>query len=38
VQGKKVSFTVPVDSIGEGKRPNFPMEPGDTVFVPERLF
>jgi polysaccharide export outer membrane protein len=38
VGGKKVSFTVPVESIGEGKRPNFTMEPGDTVFVPERLF
>ena len=38
VSGKKVSFTVPVESIGEGKRPNFAMEPGDTVFVPERLF
>jgi polysaccharide export outer membrane protein len=38
VDGKKVSFTVPVDAIGEGRRPNFSMEPGDTVFVPERLF
>ncbi|HWM88455.1 MAG TPA: polysaccharide biosynthesis/export family protein [Kofleriaceae bacterium] len=38
IQGKKRSFTVPVESIGEGKRPNFAMEPGDTVFVPERLF
>jgi polysaccharide biosynthesis/export protein len=38
VDGKKVSFTVPVDAIGEGRRPNFAMEPGDTVFVPERLF
>jgi polysaccharide export outer membrane protein len=38
VGGKKMSFTVPVDAIGEGKRPNFTMEPGDTVFVPERLF
>ena len=38
INGKKVSFTVPVESIGEGKRPNFAMEPGDTVFVPERLF
>jgi len=38
VDGKKVSFTVPVESIGEGRRPNFSMEPGDTVFVPERLF
>lgn len=38
IDGKKVSFTVPVESIGEGKRPNFEMKPGDTVFVPERLF
>jgi polysaccharide biosynthesis/export protein len=38
VEGKKVTFTVPVDAIGAGQRPNFSMEPGDVVFVPERLF
>lgn len=38
VEGKKVTYTVPVELIGEGRRPNFPMAAGDVVFVPERLF
>lgn len=38
VGGKKVSFTVPVESIGEGKRPNFEVLAGDVIFVPERIF
>jgi len=38
VEGKKVTYTVPVQLIGEGRRPNFPMVAGDLVFVPERLF
>ena len=38
VEGKKVNYTVPVDAIGEGERPNFAMMPGDVVFVPERIF
>lgn len=37
-KGKKVSYTIPVESIGEGDRPNFPMAAGDVVFVPERIF
>lgn len=31
-------FTVPVESIGEGKAANFFMRPGDTIFVPRRLW
>jgi polysaccharide biosynthesis/export protein len=38
VQGKKETFKVPVELIAEGKRPNFPMAPGDEVFVPERAW
>jgi len=36
VEGKKETYKVPVELIGEGRRPNFPMAPGDEVFVPER--
>ena len=36
VNGKKETYKVPVEMIGEGQRPNFPMAPGDEVFVPER--
>jgi polysaccharide export outer membrane protein len=38
LEGKKTTFQVPVEMIGEGKRPNFPMMPGDEIFVPERTF
>lgn len=38
VSGKKETYDVPVELIGEGKRPNFPMAPGDSVFVPERTW
>ena len=34
--GKKQTYKIPVELIAEGKRPNFPMMPGDEVFVPER--
>ncbi len=34
--GKKETYKLPVEMISEGKRPNFPMMPGDEVFVPER--
>jgi polysaccharide export outer membrane protein len=34
--GKKETYKLPVEMIAEGKRPNFPMAPGDEVFVPER--
>jgi len=36
VQGKKETYKIPVEMIAEGRRPNFPMMPGDEVFVPER--
>jgi protein involved in polysaccharide export with SLBB domain len=32
----KETYKLPVEMIAEGKRPNFPMAPGDEVFVPER--
>ena len=36
LHGKKETYKIPVEMIGEGERPNFPMMPGDEVFVPER--
>lgn len=38
LDGKKVTYDIPVEMIGEGKRPNFAMMPGDEVFVPERAW
>lgn len=38
VAGKKMTYTVGVEAIGEGRSPNFAMQAGDVVFVPERLF
>lgn len=34
----KDTYNIPVEMIAEGKRPNFPMMPGDSVFVPERAW
>jgi polysaccharide export outer membrane protein len=34
--GKPITYKVPVDRISEGERPNFPVMPGDDIFVPER--
>jgi polysaccharide export outer membrane protein len=34
--GKTEIYKIPVEMIAEGQRPNFPMMPGDQVFVPER--
>jgi len=34
----KETYNIPVELIAEGKRPNFPMAPGDSVFVPERAW
>ncbi len=34
--GRSETFKIPVEKIAEGSRPNFPMMPGDQVFVPER--
>jgi polysaccharide export outer membrane protein len=36
VNGSKQTYKLPVEMISEGERPNFPMMPGDEVFVPER--
>jgi polysaccharide export outer membrane protein len=36
LSGKKETYKIPVEMIAEGRRPNFPMMPGDEVFVPER--
>jgi polysaccharide biosynthesis/export protein len=36
VEGKKNTYKIPVEMIAAGERPNFPMMPGDEVFVPER--
>jgi protein involved in polysaccharide export with SLBB domain len=40
LEGKtdKETYKIPVEMIAEGKRPNFPMAPGDEVFVPERAW
>lgn len=35
-KGKKEIYKIPVELIAAGERPNFPMMPGDEVFVPER--
>ncbi len=34
--GKTEIYKIPVEMIAEGARPNFPLMPGDEVFVPER--
>jgi protein involved in polysaccharide export with SLBB domain len=36
VAGKTEIYKIPVEMIAEGSRPNFPVMPGDEVFVPER--
>ncbi len=36
LEGKPEIYKIPVEMIAEGTRPNFPMMPGDEVFVPER--
>jgi polysaccharide export outer membrane protein len=38
LEGKKETYKIPVEMIAEGRRPNFPMMPGDEVFVPERAW
>jgi polysaccharide export outer membrane protein len=38
VDGRKETYKIPVEMIAEGKRPNFPVMPGDEVFVPERAW
>ncbi len=36
INGKPEIYKIPVEMIAEGTRPNFPVGPGDQVFVPER--
>ena len=36
LNGTIETYKLPVEKIAEGERPNFPMLPGDEVFVPER--
>ena len=36
IKGNTQTYKIPVEMIAEGRRPNFPMMPGDAVFVPER--
>jgi protein involved in polysaccharide export with SLBB domain len=36
LNGTKETYKLPVEMMAEGERPNFPMLPGDQVFVPER--
>jgi protein involved in polysaccharide export with SLBB domain len=38
LNGTKETYKLPVELIAEGERPNFPMLPGDEVFVPERAW
>ena len=35
---RKVTYSVPVQAIGEGDRPNFTLQAGDVIFVPERWY
>ena len=36
LNGVKETYKLPVEKMAEGERPNFPMLPGDEIFVPER--
>jgi polysaccharide export outer membrane protein len=38
VGGKEQKIRVPVEDIGVGREPNFYLQPGDIVFVPESFF
>ena len=38
VEGKETRITVKVDEIGHGRAPNFLLEPGDIVYIPEGFF
>ena len=35
IDGSEAKIKVPVESIGEGREKNFPLQPGDIVYVPE---
>jgi len=36
--GVKKRYTIPVGAIAQSQAKNFPMRPGDSIYVPERLF
>lgn len=38
LEGKKTIYKIPVELIADGSRPNFPVIPGDEIFVPERAW
>ena len=38
LNGVKETYKLPVEKMAEGERPNFPMLPGDEIFVPERAW
>jgi protein involved in polysaccharide export with SLBB domain len=38
IDGQELKKTVAVQDIGVGKEKNFPLQPGDIIFVPESLF
>ncbi|MBJ80040.1 MAG: polysaccharide biosynthesis protein [Myxococcales bacterium] len=38
IEGQEKRIQVSVRAIGEGKKPNFSLEPGDIVYVPQSMF
>jgi polysaccharide export outer membrane protein len=38
INGSEQKYTVPVGDIGKGNAPNFELEPGDIIFIPEAIF
>ena len=38
VETKNQTYVIPYEMINEGKRPNFPMLPGDQVYIDTRVF
>ncbi len=38
IEGQERKIRVPVEDIGVGREKNFPLQPGDIVFVPESFF
>lgn len=38
VNDKNQTYVIPYEMINEGKRPNFPMMPGDQVYIDTRVF
>lgn len=38
IAGAEKRIKVPVEDVGAGRAPNFPLQPGDILFVPESIF